>query len=243
MTGEPLRNLVAASAMLLLSFEACADGYDKFSALLTFATNYFYRGYSKSDNNPVLRANVDYEHGSGFYLGTWVSWVDFNDKHYQDRSDVEFYPYVGYLYKLNDDWRIDTTVSRYIFNDKIEGRYSDYNEYSLTLKYRDLISASFAYADDAYHRDKDTYNYEVTGRYPITSYLEASAGIGHNEAFHLLEYNTLYWNAGFTWYFHRYAAMDFRYVDFTWTKTSDKLGPLELPYATSEFLFSITAGF
>lgn len=226
-----------------LSFQACADGAEKFSALLSFASNYFYRGYSKSNNNPTIRANVDYEHGSGLYLGTWLSWVNLGDKRSEDRSDVEFYPYAGFVYKLAEDVRVDASVSRYVFNDKLQGKYSDYNEYSLTLRYSDLLSASFSYADDAYHRDTDTFNYEVSARYPLTSSLETSAGIGYNEALHLLEYNTLYWNAGFTWYFHRFAAVDLRYVDFAWTADSQRAGSIELPYIDSEFLFSLTAGF
>lgn len=243
MTGKPLRSLVVVSAMLCLALQARAEGYDKFSALLTFATNYYYRAYTKSDNNPVFRANVDYEHGSGLYLGTWVSWVDMDDKRYSDRSDVEFYPYLGYLYKLNEDWRFDTAVARYIYNDKVQGRYSDYNEYSFSAKFRDLISGTFSYADDAYNRNEQSLNYELTGRYPLTSTLSASAGVGYNQAYHLLEYDTLYWNAGLTWYFHKFAAMDFRYVDYYSTRTNPDLGAIELPYITSQFLFSITAGF
>ncbi|MBS1211938.1 MAG: hypothetical protein H6R26_554 [Proteobacteria bacterium] len=237
------RPVFAVVVVFCASFQAYADSHGNVGALISFATNYFYRGYSKSDNGPVLRANIDYEHQSGLYVGSWVSWIDFDDHGTNDRSDVEFYPYVGLVYKLADDLRIDGTVSRYIFNGKVFGQDADYNEYSFAIRYSDFLSASFAWADDAYHRGKNSINYEVSGRYPVTASVEASVGIGHNEALHLLEHNTLYWNAGFTWYFHRFGAVDLRYVDFVQTATSDHPSDLQLPYADPRFVFSISAGF
>ncbi|MFO1417505.1 MAG: TorF family putative porin [Methylotetracoccus sp.] len=221
------------------------DEPDRFSALLSFSSNYFYRGYSKSANTPTVRANADYQYGVGdhtVYGGVWISRIDFDDRNYPDHADAEIYPYLGANLKLADDWRIDAAVSRYIFAGDIFGRYSDYNEYSLQAHFADLISVRFAAADDLYHRGQPAFDYELTGRYPLTETLEASAGLGYYAARPVLEYDSLYWNAGITWFFG-YGSVDLRYVDYTHVSDSHDPNSLVLPYVDPKFVGSISVGF
>ena len=220
----------------------------KFGALATFTTNYFYRGYSKSDNRPTLRGNLDYEHDSGIFGGAWLSWIDFGDGAYPGHSDLEFYPYLGYTHKLSEDFRAELTVARYIFNDRVFGRYSDYNDYGLAIHYRDVASARVYYADDAYHRDAPFTTAELSGRYPFTESLEFSAGAGYNVAREVLEYDSAYWHAGVTWYWTR-LAFDFRYIDSHYTSSVatpssiDHQHEFELLLPDPKFMFSLTAGY
>ena len=218
---------------------------DDFSALVTFSSNYFYRGYSKSANTPTVRANADYGlrlGDNGAYLGTWISRVEFGDHRYPDRTDVEFYPYLGAHFKIAEDWRLDTSVSRYIFVGDLFGKTSDYNEYNASLHLSDVASARFAFSDDLYHRGHAAFNYEVSGRYPVTETIEASAGFGYYDAKPTLEYNSLYWNFGFTWFFS-YVSMDFRYVDYFSVSAPVRGSPsIALPYVDPKFVFSLSAG-
>lgn len=184
----------------------------KFGAIGSFSTNYFYRGYTKSDNHPTLRANVDMEHTAGFFAGGWISWVDFSDRHLPGHSDVEFYPYIGYTIDWTKDFRSEVQVARYIYNDKVFGQYSDYNDYSVALHYRDMMSFRVYFADNAYHRGKPFTTFELTGRYPILEQLEFSAGAGYNDAASVVEYDSAYWHAGLVYYWH-WLSLDFRYVD------------------------------
>ena len=48
------------------------------SANAAFATDYSFRGISQTDNGPALSAGLDWTHDTGFYLGTWLSNVDFS---------------------------------------------------------------------------------------------------------------------------------------------------------------------
>lgn len=164
----------------------------KYGMIGSFSTNYYYRGYSKTDNHPTLRGNVDLEHEAGFFAGAWVSWIDFPDRQLPGHSDAEFYPYVGYTNNISEDFRAELQISRYIFNDKIFGRYSDYNDYSAAIHYRDLMSFRVYFADNAYNRDNPFTTVELTGRHPISEDLEVSAGAGYNEAASVLEYNSAY---------------------------------------------------
>ncbi|RYU56869.1 hypothetical protein EWI61_14180 [Methylolobus aquaticus] len=237
-------DLLAHEASSLQSFVAAS----KFGALATFTTNYFYRGYSKSDNRPSLRGNLDYEHDSGFFGGAWLSWVDFGDGDFPGHSDLEFYPYLGYSHEIDESFRAELMVSRYIFNDRIFGRYSDYNDYSLALHYRDVASARVYYADNAYHRGAAFTTVELSGRYPVMESLEFSAGAGYNAARQVLEYDSAYWHAGLTWYWS-HLAFDFRYIDGKWTSGQESPASIaehhefELPLPDPKFMFSLTAGY
>lgn len=230
--------------LLLLSLPSPSRA-DEFSALLTFSSNYFYRGYSKSANSPTVRANADYELNIGehrAYLGGWVSRVDFAGDSYPDSADAEFYPYLGGNFKLAEDWRLDAAVARYVFAGDVFGQNSDYNEYTLTLHFSDLCSARFAYADDLYHRGHAAFDYEISGRYPLTETIEASVGLGYNNAAPTLEYNSLYWNAGVTWFFE-YGSLDLRYVDFSRLEPARGSQSIVLPFVDPKFIISVSTGF
>lgn len=215
---------------------------DGFGAIAQFSSNYVYRGYSKSDNNPIYRVNADYSHPIGLFGGLWLSRVDFGDKQSRNRSNLEIYPYLGYHYAITQDWHLEATFSRYFFSGWIAGKPSDYNEYGASIHYRDWISARVDFADNTYNRGGSATNLEITGRYPLTSFLRASAGIGYNNATPALEYTTLYWNLGVT-LFYRHAALDVRYVDVYDLATSHNPNSLVLPDLNQNFMVSLSLGF
>jgi uncharacterized protein (TIGR02001 family) len=228
------------------------------SGIVSASTNYVYRGYSKSYDEPFGRVNVDYEHQSGFYLGAWISRINFGDTEFNDRSNVEFYPYIGFNYKLAEDWRLDSSVARYIYDAHLFGKNSDYNEYSVSLHFRDLITTRIAVADDAYHQGKTVLDYEVSGRYPVLKNVQISTGLGYNNldpdiasdspgsadsyTNHKEKYYTLYWNVGLTWFVKNYA-LDIRYVDAAHSATSHAAYGDELPLIINNFVFSVSASF
>ena len=237
----PLKMLSGFSGLLavILPLSAWADGL---SIVASISNYYFYRGYSKTADSPSIRANLDYSLPSGFYAGVWLSRLDIQEKSYSDPSEIELYPYVGFSYKLNDDWRLDTAISRYIFDGRLMGRYSDFNEYSAAIHFRDLVSARIDFSDNLYHRGKAGLNYELSGRYPILDVLKVSAGAGYNQTVSVLEYDTLYWNFGFT-FFYKYVALDVRYIDTFWTATSTRDEYLILPDIPSRFSATLSLGF
>lgn len=174
-------------------------------------SNYISSGYSKSDGDPAIQGNVDYEHYSGLYAGAWASSVDFSDNHHDDRSSVEVAPYLGYWFRASADWYIDTTFTRYLYDDKIFGRNSDYNYINVQVDYREMLSARVAWSDSFYNRGRSAWDYELLGRYPLTDEFEVSAGLGITDTNEVLEYNYWYGNAGITWFYQDFAV-DVRYA-------------------------------
>ena len=240
MAGRP-----ALLGLVLLSWwhPALAD----FSLVLTGTTNYLYRGFSKSDNKPTIRLNLDYGHDSGIYLGTWVSRVDFGDseKEFDDPARVEISPYLGWARGFRHDWTLEAFYTRYIYAGKIFGHSADYHEFYGLLHFRDLVTTTVAWSPNIYGQRQTALALEGEARYPLLGNLEFAAGIGYSRLKDALEYNYLYWNSGFTWYPHRYLTLDLRYYQSAHAKSKTMKNPW--PYDPKPIgptaVFSISVGF
>lgn len=229
--------------LLLFSSASC---YGELSASLTGTTDYFWRGYTKSDKKPSVQANIDYEFKTGFYLGSFLSSVNFGDHGFENRSKLEFRPYFGYAFQLSDNWRFNAEWNRYIYDGKIFGRHADYNDFYLFSHFRDLLTLSLIFSENSYNRKHMSFSYEMTGRYPITDSIEFSGTFGYNKQKKNLHYDYLYWTSGFTLHFSHNIGIDLRYYGavhvasepikpFDWQFEPDAIG--------NRVLFSMTFGF
>lgn len=68
------------------------DSPHSISANIGAVSNYIWRGVTQTDDGPAVQGGVDYGHNSGFYLGTWVSNVDFGTS----KPNYELDLYGGY---------------------------------------------------------------------------------------------------------------------------------------------------
>ncbi len=226
--------------------------YAEIHGTITGTTNYVWRMYSKSNNGPALQGNLDYQHSSGLYVGTSIS--NFNigpseqeeDIIFPDSAQLEITPYVGWSYSFTDTWRVDLQYSRYFYDGKIYALTADYNEFYLFLHYRDLLSLQASYIDDYYGLKKDSFFYEITGRYPLNDYLEFSSSFGYGQTQNALDTDYYYWNAGLTGRY-KFLALDLRYYDAKEIFYLDELGqnisrdhPNTLK---ASVVFSISVGF
>jgi uncharacterized protein (TIGR02001 family) len=72
-------SLFCAISLLLTHAHASADSAGSVSANVAASSNYFWRGITQSDDGAAISGGLDYDSGTGFYLGTWASNVDFGD--------------------------------------------------------------------------------------------------------------------------------------------------------------------
>ena len=103
-----LRYACAASVLALLSTPSLAQ----LSANAGVSNNYLWRGLTQSNNEVAVSGGLDYAFDSGFYVGTWVSNVEYaSDDTYSYEHDVYFgfsggedvtYD-IGWLYYNYDD--------------------------------------------------------------------------------------------------------------------------------------------
>lgn len=226
--------------------------YAEVHGTITGTTNYVYRMYSKSNNGPAIQGNLDYQHSSGLYVGTSAS--NFNignsdpsgDLVFPDQAQVEVVPYVGWSYKIADDWRTDLQYSRYFYDGLIYDKEADYNEFYFFLHYKDMLSLQASYVDDFYGVGGAAYFSEITGRYPITDYLEFSTGFGYARTKEAFESDYTYWNVGLTGRY-KFIAMDLRYYDAEEIFFPDPSGiPIPIDHPNSldaSVVFSLSVGF
>lgn len=221
--------------------------YAELSGSLTGATDYIWRGYSKSDGKPVVQANIDYEFKSGIYLGSFASTVNFADYGFESRSALEFRPYLGFAYQLSEDWRFNTAWTRYVYDGKIFDQQIDYNEFYFYTHFRDLLTVNLNFSENSYHQNHMSFNSEITGRYPITDSIEISSTVGYNKQKKVLQYDYLYWTSGLTVHFSRNIGIDVRYYGGIHASTNKEaslpLWQFHPHIIDNRIVFSITIGF
>ena len=234
-----------------LASPVAAQGIDdsKFSGTVTYATDYIWHGYSKSDGNGVFQANLDYQHRSGLFGGLWVSQVDFGDDRvvvrgdrlFENVAEVEFIPYLGLKFTLSEDWHGDVHWRRYIYDGDFFGSPGDYNEFSASVSYRDLLTASVGVTDDGYGRGGIYGDYELLGQFPVTDLIEFSAKVGYVQSREALNFDYLYWDAGLAFYY-QFVGLDFRYFNSARFNRKDETQE-GFAAVKPTFVFSVSLGF
>jgi uncharacterized protein (TIGR02001 family) len=99
---KTLSKAVAASVLMLAGSQAISlelgAGFEA-SANVGVVSNYMWRGMTQTRNSTALQGGLDLTHSSGFYLGTWMSNVDFK---YFTGVDTEQDFYAGYGFTVGD---------------------------------------------------------------------------------------------------------------------------------------------
>lgn len=180
---------------------------------LGFLSEYIYRGYSKSNGNPVGQGQMDYQNDAGGFAGIGLSQVDFERHGYPSAADLEARPYLGWRVSASQDWQAEFSATGYIYDGKVFAKTADYVEFSAALHYLDALSGRISVAPDAYQRQATVVNYELDYRRDILDTVQLSAGLGYTPASPLLNNNYLYWNVGGSWFLTPNIAIDVRYVD------------------------------
>lgn len=78
--------------------------------------------------DPALQLGVDWNHESGFYLGSWTSNVDFGDG-----TDIEFDGWFGFTRELDSGFSYNLGYIYYFYEG---GSAPEYGEAYLTLGYK-----------------------------------------------------------------------------------------------------------
>jgi uncharacterized protein (TIGR02001 family) len=83
MKAQSIRTVATASALLTFSMasmnQALAEDPWSFSANIGAVSNYIWRGVTQTGDQAAVQGGIDVAHASGFYAGTWISNVDFDE--------------------------------------------------------------------------------------------------------------------------------------------------------------------
>tara|TARA_R110002096_G_scaffold99108_7_gene219805 strand:+ start:4922 stop:5692 length:771 start_codon:yes stop_codon:yes gene_type:complete len=99
-----LKTTTAAIALSAITGMSAQAG--DWTANAGFSNNYLWRGLTQTTNDPVISGGIDYAHDSGFYIGTWVANVKYDNgvgaNSSGDAFSYEHDIYLGYAGEYNN---------------------------------------------------------------------------------------------------------------------------------------------
>ena len=197
---------VAAALVTLAAGSASAqDAEVAFNA--TIASDYVFRGFSQTDEDPAFQAGVDLTAG-GFYAGAWASNVDFGDD-----TKAEFDVYGGYRTEVSG-FALDVGVVGYLYLDEPSSVEYNYVEYKAAVS-RAIgpvnAGAVVYYSPDFFGADDEAVYVEANLGYSVSDKVSVSGAVGHQSLDVSDDYIT--WNAGVSYAISDVYTVDLRYHD------------------------------
>jgi uncharacterized protein (TIGR02001 family) len=123
---------ILASALVAATGVAQAE----LSANLGVQSNYYFRGITQTNDGAAVSGGIDYNHDSGFYVGTWMSNIDFTSA---PKANVEVDLYTGFGGDIGDSgFSYDLSAWYYYYpgaGGDLQNGELDYSEASGSLSY------------------------------------------------------------------------------------------------------------
>lgn len=154
-------SLVLGLALLCIAQTANAD----FSAKVELSSSRVFRGAAQTDNNPAPSFRGQYNHESGFYLGTLVSRNDFRTRTIRSREHAYFF---GYGTEINRTLNIDLSYIRYDYQRPSAGPSRDWQEVHLRIGIADNTALTLGTADGWFGPGTRTGQVELSQIHSLT---------------------------------------------------------------------------
>ena len=193
-----------------------------FSAYATLSSDYPHRGLSQTDESGALQLGLDYQHGSGFFVGAWISNVDFRTEILRDEpreTEVDFY--VGYSW-LRPNWSVAATLARYSYPGTSVSY--DYTEVSARIDFRERFSYTLAYTDGILSHENSALNHELGIEWPLPWGMRLGGAVGRLDSDELRGGDYDHWNVGVSKPIRSFGV-DVRFYDTDYAVVS----PLGIP--------------
>ncbi|NOZ11881.1 MAG: hypothetical protein GXP09_12700 [Gammaproteobacteria bacterium] len=138
-----MNKTIFSKTLLATGLVACTSlAQAEFSANVALTSDYVFRGFSQSKEDPAIQGGFDYAHKSGFYAGVWGSNVS-SDMY--NGSGLEADLYAGYSGEITKDLGYDVGLIRYIYPGSSPS--TDYDEIYAGLSYKFISVKYFAGVD------------------------------------------------------------------------------------------------
>lgn len=217
---------IGASFLAVAAFSGAALAEDKLevSANIAGTSDYVFRGFTQTLEDPALQGGIDASYGM-FYVGVWASGVDFvqgsNNGPNSGDASVEVDVYAGITPTLGPvDFDLGVIGYLYPGADDADGNEFDYVELKLGASASPIDNASvgvtYYYSPEYFGEVGPTHTIEGTVGYEfqkigfITPSIDALIGTTIFDDDSSLDY--VYWNTGLTLGIEN-VSLDFRYWD------------------------------
>ena len=204
-----LTTCAAAAAFALFASAGAASAQAvAVTANIGVTSDYVFRGFSQTNEDPAVQGGVDLTIGSSFYAGVWASNVDFGDN-----TDAEIDVYGGFRGEASG-FNYDVGLVTYLYAPGANGDY-DYVELKGAVS-RAIgpvtAGAAVYFSPDFFGADKDATYIEGNAAFTPVTGLTLSGAVGKQFLSVSTDYTT--WNLGGTYAFAGTPlALDVRYYD------------------------------
>lgn len=217
-SGARLALLAAALALGSPAARADEAPEHSFTGKLALYSEYEYRGISQTSGKPALQLNLDYAHRGGFYLGTFLSNIEWlkdtaRANGFSTNADLEWDIYGGYRFDVVKDWTLDVGYLRYEYprsgafdpRPDTDEVYAGITRGPATLKYSYSFHDTFGVPDS-----KGSDYLELSVNQPIIDKWAFNGVLGHQRykgtqihEFHNGDLSYTVWKLGATYDFGR----------------------------------------
>lgn len=188
---ESAVKIATASSLLLAGSQTMALelglGFEG-SANIGFVSNYMWRGFSQTRNGVAVQGGLDLTHSSGFYLGTWLSNVDFK---LAPSAHTEQDIYAGYGFTAGD-FTFDLKYTKYIYDN---ANALDFSETHAQVSYATDSIGTFAIGAD-YSNNTPVINTDSAFHYYGTYSYSLPAEVGLTATVGQYDYKDAGWVGG-----------------------------------------------
>jgi uncharacterized protein (TIGR02001 family) len=183
----------------------------EFSGNVTLTSDYVFRGFTQTDEEPAIQGGLDWDSGAGFYAGTWGSNVNFGNG---DEASAEIDLYAGYAGAV-DNFSYDVGFIFYWYPGASGALDYDFWEAYGSVGYdfgAAAISLGIAYSPENFGGTDDGLYLQSGISIPVTDQFSIDANLNYYDVDPAFGEDYLDWSVGGTLSLEWFDA-DLRYID------------------------------
>ena len=235
--NEGKRVSIMRNLLIIGAFAACAGAAPAFAQeaaaptpAVTFTgnvavtTDYVFRGISQSNRDLALQGGFDVTTAAGWYVGTWLSSIAFNDP---SDANIEADVYAGYTAAIGKTGlTYNVGIYGYLYPDVTDKAKFNFYEVYAGLSYaigKFTLGGQVNYSPDFFAGSGDAVFTTVTGAYTINDYVSVSGAVGYQTISNKVRFGTgdyTTWNLGGTLALP--GAFKGTTIDLRYSDTDDK---------------------
>jgi uncharacterized protein (TIGR02001 family) len=168
-----MKRTISLLTFACLSFSSLSV-HAEVTANAAVSSNYHWRGLTQTDDSAAVSGGLDYSNESGFYVGTWVSNVDFGDD-----TSHELDIYTGYKGKT-DHFDYDVGYIYYAYPDATGD--TDFGELyaELTWQWLSVKASHLLHAQNDSSTEEDMLYLELNASFTVLNDTELALHIGRS---------------------------------------------------------------
>ncbi len=185
------RNSLLTGVVLMATASAFAEDQPNpfsLSGDLTFASDYLFRGYTQTGQDPAVHASLTVSHESGFYGGIWGSNATFDTSDANPDVHIELDYYAGFSFDVSD---VNVDLG-YVYYDYPSASDFDWDEWSAVTSWK-ILSWKIAFSDNYFGLDDtDSLYNELAVEFALPAEFALSLAVGYQDVEDTLDSYTVY---------------------------------------------------